>query len=417
MKTAIEPFGRAFGLSVLLAISVAFAACGGGGTTSNSSGSASVGLSLAAAPGFPAGTTFASSMAAPAAPSNPGSAVFDNVLVAVTKVALIPSSGPEFPDPDGQLEEPNAPAEQQRSGMPGFVTAVFPVPVSIDLLNAPPPFDAAELLSSFDNVPAGEYSKIRVYYDNVVGRSADPALDNVMLHPTAHYHFDVHFVGGNLVVPVETSERGIRFYAVLINVVGLKITQAGNSGNFLMRPQVFATVESPESVTFIVHGEARDVDPSAGTFNIVTADDRTVPAVYGAGTKWQYVDLSFPPGVWESAGAALGAAGLENTAMVDVIGSFSSDSVLGADKVDVHFPAARSGNVLLGWNADNTFTLRLASDNTVYPAPSRGTAYYDDAVAPFAPVTDDAIVDNAAVTARGYAVPGGIRAYWISVGE
>lgn len=416
MKTAVETFGKVVCWSALLALSVVLAACGGGGASSSPSGSASMSVSLAAAPGFPTGTTSASSMAAPAVPSNPGSMVFDNVLVTVTKVALIPTSGPEFPDSNGQLEEQDAPAEQGMSGMPGFVTATLPVPVTVDLRNAPPPFDAVELLNAFDNVPAGEYSKIRVYYDNVVGRSADPSLDNVVFHPTAHYHFDVHFVGGNLVVPVETSPQGIRFYSVVINVVGLKITQAGNSGKFLMRPQVFATVESPAGLTFIVHGEVQDVDPSAGTFNIITADDRTVPAVYSGGTKWQYVDLSFPPSAWESAGTALGAVGLENTAIVDVIGPFSSGSVLQADEVDVTFPATRSGEVFLGWNLDNTFTLRLASDNTVYPMPSRETAYYDNAVSS-ARLTDAAIVDNAAVTARGYAVPDGIRAYWISIGE
>ncbi|HZD54750.1 MAG TPA: hypothetical protein VE080_00720 [Candidatus Aquicultoraceae bacterium] len=415
MKTECRKYRTTAYLTVLLAVSVGLAACGGGGSGSARSGAASLSVSLAAAPGFPAGTTFAAPAAAPAAPANPGSAVFDNVLVTVTKIALIPSSGPEFPAPDGEPEERNAPAEEGGGGMSGFVTVTLPDPVTVDLLNAPPPFEAAILLNLFESVPAGEYSKIRVYYEDVVGRSSDPDLDNVPFHPTAHYHFDVHFVGGNLVIPVGTSAEGIRFQSVLINVVGLKITQAGGSGNFLMRPQVFATVESPGELRYVVRGTATDVDASAGTFLILT-DAEPVPAVYGGGTNWRYVDPSFPAGAWQSAGNALGSAGLENTAIVTVIGPFSSGLVLQAESVDVTFPDVRSGNVFLGWNPDNTFTLRLPSDNTVFPMPSREGAYYDNAVT-FAPLTDASIVDNAAVTARGYAVLDGIRAFWISVGN
>ncbi|MGE5283354.1 MAG: DUF4382 domain-containing protein, partial [Actinomycetota bacterium] len=111
----------------------------------------------------------------------------------MTKLALIPSSGTEFPDPNGELESSSS------GGGNGFVTSTLAEPVTIDLLNLSPD-NAAMLLNQFSGVPAGNYSKIRVYYDNVVGEPAAGG-DNVLFHQTAHYHFDVHFVGGNLVIP------------------------------------------------------------------------------------------------------------------------------------------------------------------------------------------------------------------------
>ena len=122
------------------------------------------------------------------------------------------------------------------------MTAPLDPPVVIDLLHLSGD-NVATLLNTFSGVPAGEYSKIRVYYDNVVGHATGD--DDTLFHPTAHYHFDVHFVGGNLVIPVTTDPQGgIRFFSVVINVVGLKYHQAGQSGNVLLRPQVFATVDN-----------------------------------------------------------------------------------------------------------------------------------------------------------------------------
>src|SRR5512134_1527486 len=104
----------AFLLSVLL-ISAGLAACGGGGGGSSTStgtlGPTTVRVSIASATGFPAGTTFAPSPAtlAPAPAAPPGnSPEFTNVFVTVTKLALIPSTGDEFPDANGELETENS---------------------------------------------------------------------------------------------------------------------------------------------------------------------------------------------------------------------------------------------------------------------------------------------------------------------
>ena len=282
----------------------------------------------------------------------------------------------------------------------------------IDLQNAPALFEAAQLLTMFENVPVGEYSKIRVYYENVEGDPGD-----VLFHPTAHYHFDVHFMGGNLVIPMETSEQGIQFYSILINVVGLKIHQAGTSGKFLMRPQVFATVDSAMYPKYKIHGEAINVNHSTRTFNILTLGGQPIPAVYNVSTKWLYFDVDRVSEL-----ADLGPVGLDNTAIVDVIGTFSPDKVLQAEEVDITFPATLEGKVFLGWNlANDTFTLRLTPppDNIVFPTPSKASAYYDNAVSEAHEQIlnpDIAIIVNVVVKARGYLTDGGIEAFWISVG-
>jgi hypothetical protein len=294
------------------------------------------------------------------------------------------------------------------------VTATFsPVPIDLLNLNSSTRDNVATLLNKFTSVPAGEYSKIRVYYDNVVGQPGDE-----LFHPTANYHFDVHFVGGNLVIPV-TSEThpqgGIRFYSVLINVVGLKYHQAGQSGNILLRPQVFA--EMVEVPKYIVSGVAQNVKPADNTFDIDTGGT-IVTAIYGS-TTWIYIDNTVDPVNRSSeVGKFLGASGLDNGAHVDAIGTFSSDNVLLATEVDITFPDLLTGKVYIGWdNNTNTFELRIPPpDNTVFPRPTRTTAYYDNAV-DSTQLSHLNIVDNAAIIARGYKVAGGIKAYWISIGR
>src|SRR4030066_1285834 len=242
MKTAVATFRNVSHLLSLLALSVALAACGGGGTSSTSpglSGSAMLSVSVASAPGYPAGTTFAPSTLSPgtAAPAN--SPNFDNVFVWVNKLALIPSNSAGSPDGNGELEQVNPSAEEGRSGMPGFVTITLPEPVRIDLRNPPTGRQVAILLNKFSEspVPAGEYTKIRIYYDNVVGHTAEA---DTVFHPTAHYHFDVHFVGGNLVIPVAAPQDGVRFHSIVIKGGGLKTNWAGGRGKNLLRPTGFA---------------------------------------------------------------------------------------------------------------------------------------------------------------------------------
>ncbi|PWB68106.1 MAG: hypothetical protein C3F14_00505 [Deltaproteobacteria bacterium] len=404
----------------LFAISAVLAACGGGGAGSSSTGAgtgtAAVGVSMTASADYPAGTTFGSPAGTLAMSAPPATTTFDNVWVTVTKLALLRTSGPEFPDPSGEIEAMDAPEDQGMSGNSGFVVIELPSPVVIDLLHPPTDRQVAKILNKFGDVPAGEYSKIRVYYSKVEGQVSGGAL--TPFHPTAHYHFDVHFVGGNLVVPVATDpDGGIRFFSISIGVVGLKIQQAGNSGNFLLRPQVFATVKSPG---YLVSGEARNVNPADKTFDILTTGGTTLSAAYDGDTEWVYLDPSIPrSSSLTVAGVPLGARGLENTAIVDVIGTFSAGKILQADEVDVTFPTTLTGKVYLGWiPPDNTtFALRLPADNVVIPLPTRQTAYYDNAVGPaYAPLTDLSIVDNVFVVARGYATTEGIRSYWITVG-
>jgi Domain of unknown function (DUF4382) len=392
-------------LLLALTISASIAACGGGGgsaTSPGASGPAAVGVSIASSPAFPAGTTFAVSTASPAIEAPPAnSPSFDNVFVTVTKLALIPSTGPEFPDPNGELENSSAVDGK------GFVTATLPSPVEIDLKHLSGD-NSAILLNKFTGVPAGEYSKIRVYYSGVVGHNAGPPATDTEFHQTGNFHFDVHFVGGNLVIPVTSDPQGgIRFFSVVIDVVGLKITSAGNSGNVLMRPQVFAKVIGAPK--YIVTGVADQVNHPDGTFVIMTVNDN-ISAAYGSGTRWFYVDGRFvgPFGI-------SGAVALQDTALVDVIGTFQGGALV-AEEVDIAFPGVRSGAVDNGWRADNTFILRLAVDNVVFPKPDRFLAYYDNSVAPHDPLTDAAIDNNVQVKARGYNVTGGIEAYWISIG-
>lgn len=411
MKTSAGTLRTTAYLLLALLISGGLAACGGGGSSSPGTSGPAVSVSIASATGYPAGTTFATSTASPTTEAPPGnSPEFTNVFVSVKKIALIPSTGAEFPDAGGEME-----SNSSNEGN-GFVTATF-TPVKIDLLNlnSSTGDNVATLLNKFASVPAGEYSKIRVYYDNVVGVTADNTV--FQFHQTGNYHFDVHFVGGNLVIPVTTEiheQGGIRFYSVLINVVGLKYHQAGQSGNILLRPQVFAEVTSaPE---YIVSGVAQNVNPADNTFDIDTGGT-IVTAVYGS-TTWIYIDNTVVPANRSSqVGTFLGASGLENGARVDAIGTFTSDNVLLAREVDVTFPDLLTGEVLLGWKADNTFELRIPPpDNTVFPKPTRTTAYYDNGV-DSTQLSDVNIVDNAAIIARGYKVAGGIKAYWISIGR
>ena len=417
MRTPERTFRKVRFLLLALTISAALAACGsGGGSTSSTSpgvaGPATVSVSVASAPSYPAGTTFATSTSSPttaAAPAN--SPDFDNVIVTVTKLALIPSTGPELPDPNGELESSSADEGK------GFVTATLTPTVTIDLRHLSGD-NVATLLNTFIGVPAGEYSKIRVYYSSVVGQK-EGSVDQEF-HPTAHYHFDVHFVGGNLVIPVAAPQDGIRFYSVVIDVVGLKTQVAGNSGNVLLRPQVFAKVVGVPR--YIVHGIADQVNHSTGTFVVKMVNDN-VDAAYDSDTRWFYADGRLV-GPFPDQPPSLGVSGvdaLQDNAIVDVIGTFQGGKLV-AEEVDITFPLALRGEkVFLGWT-DNTFILRFVGDNVVsMPGGRRDAAYWDNAgVTNYPRITgsaiDTAIVDNVLITARGYATDLGVKAYWISVG-
>ena len=426
MKTPVGTLRTTACLLLVPLIIATFAACGSGGSTGGNV-SPSVRVSIASAPGFPAGTTFAPSTLSPgtaAAPAN--SPAFGNVFVTVTKLALIPSSGHESPDANGELETANSPAEEGKSGIPGFVTAPLDSPVVIDLRNLTDG-DVATLLNTFSGVPAGEYSKIRVYYDNVVGHTA--GATDTLFHPTAHYHFDVHFVGGNLVIPVTSDPQGgIRFFSVVINVVGLKYNQAGQSANVLLRPQVFATVDNT-ALKYIVIGVADNVT-NDGTFDILTLGGRTIPAAFSdGGTTWTYSDNVLQDSLMVFASdASLAVPAFKDRAEVSAIGGFDAGGRLQASHITFTFPDFRIGETFSTWSVDNTyFRLNLPTDNLVYALPDKTNPLYTDFRVPPVELVNgyNFIVPNPdnTVKARGYApfepVTGsqgpGLQAFWISI--
>jgi len=422
MKTPVGTLRTTAYLLLVPLIIATFAACGSGGSTGGNA-SPSVRVSIASAPGFPAGTTFAPTTLSPgtaAAPAN--SPDFDNVFVTVTKLALIPSSGPEFPDANGELEAPDSPAGEGK----GFVTAIVDPPVVIDLKNLSKD-NAATLLNQFSGVPAGEYSKIRVYYSSVVGHDAGPPPTDTEFHPTAHYHFDVHFVGGNLVIPVATNPQGgIKIFSVVIDVVGLMYHQAGQSGNVLLRPQVFATVDNT-SLTYIVTGVADNV-MNDGTFDILALGGRTIPAAFSegtGGTTWAYSDnVLYGSLMVISRDASVAVPAFKDRAEVSAIGVFDANLRLQASHITFTFPDFRIGETFSTWSVDNTyFRLNLPTDNLVYALPDKTNPLYTDFRIPPVELVNgyNFIVPNPdnTVKARGYDFTGsqgpGLQAFWISI--
>ena len=415
MKTTASTFRSALCFLTLLALSVVLAACGsGGGTSSNSSGAASVNVSLAAAPGFPEGTVFTASPAAVEVTAKPVSPVFDNVFVNIVKVALLPADGGAGPDPNGETMGP----DDERDRGNGFVTAIVDPPGKIDLLHLPSSRKIARFLDNFVNVPAGTYGKIRIYYSDLWGVRG---TEEIPFHPTANSHFDVHFVNGNLVIPVAPDgDRGIHLYNVTISFVGLKIVE--NKNKVLMRPQVFAEVED---VLYSVSGRAKNV--ATGEFDIVQEDPEVLPVhvIYGD-TVWSFWDPVEGRSV-DNVGTENGTAALREFTKVKAIGTFSGEDLL-AQEIIISFDnvfrekVVASGNAISGWTTpDNTLVLmNLSPDNVVFPRPSRTSAVYDNAVSSgHERLSDSDVVKGVTITARGYrvtGVPGGIEAFWISVG-
>jgi hypothetical protein len=274
-------------------------------------------------------------------------------------------------------------------------------------------------------VPAGEYSKIRVYYESVVGHSNSDG--DTLFHPTAHYHFDVHFVGGNLVIPVTTDPQGgIRFYSVVINVVGLQYHQAGQSGNVLLRPQVFATVDNT-SLEFLITGVADNVTID-GTFDILTLGGRTIPAAFSdGGTTWAYSDNVLQDSLMVFAReASLAVPAFKDRAEVSAIGVFDTNLRLQASHITFTFPDVRIANIFSTWSADNTYfrlNRPLPLDNVVYALPDKTNPLYTDFRVPPLELLNgyNLIVPNPdnTVKARGYDFTGsqgaGLQAFWISI--
>jgi len=426
-------------VGIIAAAAFALSACGGGGggatgssTTPGIAGPATVSIAVGSAADYPAGTTFAPSTLSPedAAPAN--SPTFDNVFVWVTKVALIPGSGAEYPDPNGEMEQTNSGAENGKSGAQGFVTIPLDEPVRIDLLHPPSGDNVAWLLNRFSEVPvpAGEYSKLRVYYDNVVGHNGpEDSGDDTLFHPTAHYHFDVHFVRGNLVIPATAPQEGLRFYSVVIEIVGLKYHQAGNSGNVLLRPQVFAEFVPP--VLYSVEGTAQNVqnnlpsDIVSGSFDVMYGTETPVHVMYDNDAAWAYSDNVLAGSNWKILEVPNQRAvdAFRNRAEVKVIGWFDGGVFRGMD-ILFTFPDVLDGAADNVWIApDNVAFVVAAGDNVVvFPMPDRATAYYDNLAMPgpwnaaFPPLSYTDLDNNVQVRARGYFEGLDLSAYWISIG-
>lgn len=399
----------ALGAILTIALASLLAGCSGGvtGSVSSSGSGSTVTVSLAAAPANSAGVSTAS--ADPLKQPEPAGNI-DNVWITIHRVALIPGDDGSLPDPEGEWSE-----EGNGSSGPGHVWADI-APVEVDLLHLPSG-QFTRFLNAIDNVPAGTYGKIRLYYSDPKVHFVG-APDNTTVHGTANYHLDIHFVGGDLVIPVGTDpDGGTRIHDVTVTFVlgkdGLKINV--NPNKILMRPQVFATVGMAQ---YVITGIADNVDKTLGTFDLATAGGIVHPVAYDAGTRFFFRDSVR----WLPVPASTGIPGLNDTAVVDVLGNFGGGGTLLADDILITFPDAASGPVVSGtassgWLPDNTFLVEAIPDNVaVFPMPDRFDAVYDNAVSPFGALSEAAIVLGANVVARGYAGSGGVEAFWISIG-
>ena len=195
-------------------------------------------------------------------------------------------------------------------------------------------------------------------------------------------------------------------------MVGLKYHEAGQSGNVLLRPQVFAKVVGVPR--YIVTGVADNVDHVGGIF-VVMAPNDNISVNYGSGTKWFYFDERYV-GPFLNSGAD---NALRDTAQVDAIGTFQG-GVLTAEEVRITFPDTRTGMADNVWIlSDTAFIVRSQSPNdnvTVFPMPDRSGAYYDNSLSPLPQLTFEAIDNNIQVKVRGYFndYPN-LDAYWISI--
>ena len=455
-------WGRSGILVPVMALALALTGCGGGGGTSSiGSGStaapvigpAAVEITLAAAPAT--GSTAAPvTVAGPSTVPTPDplykwpdeirepSPEIAHVYMEVVKISLMPAAEPfESEDMDGEFQDANSIDPVSFPEKPHFITVVPDPPVRIDLLNLENGKPLARLLNRFDSVPTGTYDKIRVYYRKVKVVLTDSSTVN--FHPTANSKFDIHFRQGHELVIPSTSDTTqqdgwVKFFRVKLDVVGLKIRVVSQGKSWkgckaILRPQIFA--EAGNDILYSVAGTADNVDftsisPSvSGNFDVFFgAGPRIVPVVFDNDTTWAYSDnvLQRFPLSWivKDISNTTAVTAFRDNAVVMAIGAFDPSLTLHASDIVFSFPFVKEGVVDNGWRSDNTFVLRLPTDNVVYPKPSRGTAYYDNLANPSQQLDNTYVDNNVFVKARGYKVPanpgiveGGIEAYWISIGE
>jgi hypothetical protein len=150
----------------------------------------------------------------------------------VVKISLMPAEEPfDGGDMNGEMQNGNSPDPAPSPDKPHFITLVPDHPIPIDLLNLKNGRKFARFLNKFDQIPAGTYDKIRVYYQNVTVKVGG---ETVPFHPTANSKFDIHFRQGHeLVIPPVTTDMTqkpdgwVKFFQVKLNVVGLKLKIVG----------------------------------------------------------------------------------------------------------------------------------------------------------------------------------------------
>ena len=463
MRTPERTFRKVTYLLLALTISAALAACGsGGGSTSSTSpgvaGPANVDILIAAADVTGSSAPSVAVSGADSVPStDPGylwpeqvtqlDPRIEHVYMEVIKVSLMPSEeafGSE--DMDGDIQAGSSPGPASPPDKPNFLTVEPESPVWIDLIKLENGKKLARLLNKFDQVPTGTYDKIRVYYGKVKVVVED-GTPPVYFHPTANSKFDIHFRQGHeLVIPVpsDTTQKPdgwVKLFQVKLNVVGLKLKIVGQGKSLkgskvILRPQIFAEFNPP--ILYSVAGTA-DVTgvppnsdltlPDSGIFNVKFGTGPTViPVAYNGGTTWAYSDDVLGHSHWivtndETTIDPTAMPIFRTGAKVMAIGPFDTSLVLQSTEIVFSFPDVKQGVVDNGWKLDNTFILRLATDNVVYPKPDRFTAYYDNVVTFLSLTQDQAIDNNFLIKARGYNVvgpvppngtPSGIDAFWIS---
>ena len=463
MRTSERTFRKARYLLLTLTISAALAACGsGGGSTSSTSpgvaGPATVDISIAAADVTGSSAPSVTVSGSNSVPStDPGylwpeqvtqlDPRIKHVYMEVVKVSLMPSDeafGSE--DMDGDIQAGSSPGPASPPDKPNFLTVEPEPPVWIDLIKLENGKKLARLLNKFDQVPTGTYDKIRVYYGKVKVVVED-GTPPVYFHPTANSKFDIHFRQGHelmIPVPSDTTQKPygwVKLFQVKLNVVGLKLKIVGQGKSLkgskvILRPQIFAEFLPPilysVAGTADVPGDLPNSDltlPDSGTFNVKFGTGPTIiPVAYNGGTTWAYSDDVLGHSHWivtnnETTINPTAMPVFRTGAKVMAIGPFDTSLVLQSTEIVFSFPDVKQGVVDNGWKLDNTFILRLVTDNVVYPKPDRYTAYYDNMVT-FLPLTQDQAIDNNfLIKARGYNVvgpvppngtPSGIDAYWIS---
>jgi hypothetical protein len=210
----------------------------------------------------------------------------------------------------------------------------------------------------------------------------------------------------------------------------LKYHQAGNSGNVLLRPQVFAEFVPP--VLYSVKGTAANVqkniqpDSVSGSFDVVIGGMSPVPVAFDNNTRWAYSDNVLYGSPWKILDVPNQRAldSFRAGAKVKVIGWFDGGTFQGTD-ILFTFPVVREGMADNVWiEGDTAFIVHSSGDNvTVFPKPSRSEAYYDnlDAPGPWSangpsPLQFTDLDNNLPVRARGYDDGPGLSAYWISIG-